>query len=145
MAEKEISSGGVVVRRTDLGLRVLLIKDSYGHWTWPKGNIEKGETPQEAAIREIGEETALKNVRLIDRIAEMQYFYKRNKKLIFKKVHIYLFEAEGDGQIAALKSEIEDARWFSSGQALETIEYKGAKAVLKKALDRFTKACQRTV
>lgn len=139
MTEREFSSGGIVVKRVDSDFKILLIKDGYGRWTWPKGNIEKKETSQDAAIREIGEEVGLKEIRLIDKIDEVKYFYRLKEKLIFKTVYIYLFEDEGDEDLKVLTSEIEDAKWLSPEEALKRVEYKGAKEVLKKGIERFKK------
>ena len=60
--ERELSSGGIVTKLRNSKMRILLIKDPYGKWTWPKGKIDKGETPLDAAKREVGEETGLKNI-----------------------------------------------------------------------------------
>ena len=139
MAEKEFSSGGVVIKETESGLKVLLIKDGYGHWTWPKGNIEKDESSQDAAIREIWEETGVKNIGMMDKLDTIHYFYRLKGKLISKTVYLYLFEAKGNERLKALESEIEDAKWLSPEEALERIEYKGAKKILNKAINRFKK------
>jgi 8-oxo-dGTP diphosphatase len=141
MTKREFSSGGVIIKKSKERLGVLLIKDGYGHWTWPKGNIEKGEAPQEAAVREIREEVGLGKLKLLDKIANAQYFYRLKGTLVFKTVHIYLFEAEGNECLKVLKSEIEDAAWFPPAEALKRIEYRGSKEILKKAIDRFKKAC----
>ncbi|MDD5585074.1 MAG: NUDIX domain-containing protein [Candidatus Omnitrophica bacterium] len=145
MLGREFSSGGVIIKIADSDIKVLLIEDSYGHWTWPKGNIEKGETSEQAAIREISEEVGLTNVRLIEKIDKVQYFYRLKGRLIFKIVYIYLFEANGNEGLKVLKSEIEDAQWLSSKEALQKIEYKGAKKILKKAIDRFKENCQKKI
>lgn len=136
---REFSSGGIVAKKTDSGLKILLIKDGYGRWTWPKGNIEKGETSQNAAIREIREEVGLKNIRLIDKIDSIKYFYRLKGKLIFKTVYLYLFEAEGNENLKVLKAEINDAKWLAPDEAVEKIDYKGSKETLKKALAVFIK------
>ena len=101
---KEFSSGGVIIKKYPAGLKVLLIKDGYGHWTWPKGNIEAGESPQDAAIREIAEEVGLKDIELIDKIADIRYYYRLKGRLIFKMVYLYLFEAMMEEPIKVLKS-----------------------------------------
>ncbi|MBU4310579.1 NUDIX domain-containing protein, partial [bacterium] len=52
MAKREFSAGGIVIKREKSKIKVLLIKDGYGKWTWPKGNIDKGESSEDAALRE---------------------------------------------------------------------------------------------
>lgn len=141
MRGKEFSSGGVIIKKYPDGLKVLLIKDGYGRWTWPKGNIEAGEKPEEAAIREIREETGLKNIEIIDKVTDIKYFYRLKGRLISKTVHLYLFEGRGEEELKVQRSEIEDAEWLSPEAALERVEYKGSKEVLKKAIDRFKKLC----
>ena len=137
MARLEFSAGGIIVKSDPEGLNVLLIKDSYGRWTWPKGKMEKGESPEQTAVREIGEETGLKNIELIDKIGEIKYFYQLKGELIFKTIHLYLFAHSGTEGIKILHKEIKDAAWFGSSEALKKIEYKGAKDFLKKAIKVF--------
>jgi diadenosine hexaphosphate hydrolase (ATP-forming) len=127
---KEFSSGGVIVKKDPAGLNILLIKDGYGHWTWPKGNIEAGESPPEAAIREIGEEVGLKDVELIDKITDIKYYYRLKGKPVFKTVNLYLFKAKSEEPLKVLKTEIEDAQWLSPEADLERVEYRGSKEVV---------------
>lgn len=141
MTAREFSSGGVIIKNTGAEFKVLLIKDGYGRWTWPKGNIEKGETSKEAAIREIMEEVGLKKIKLIEKIDNIRYFYRLEGRLISKTVYIYLFKAEGNERLKVLRSEIEGAEWFSPQEAIKKIEYKGAKRILKKAIGRFKRSC----
>lgn len=136
-ADKEFSSGGIIVKKSPVGLKVLLIKDIYGHWTWPKGHIEAGETPQEAAVREIEEETGLKGLRLVEIVDNIQYSFKSGNHRIFKTVQLYLFEAGPEEKTKVLISEIADAKWFDSEEALKKVDYKGSKELLKKALNTF--------
>ncbi|MBU1007061.1 MAG: NUDIX hydrolase [Candidatus Omnitrophica bacterium] len=143
MAELEFSAGGIVIRPGGQGPEVLFIKDSYGRWTWPKGKLEKGETPEQAAIREIGEETGLKNIDLIDKLEDVKYFYIRDKNLIAKTVYFYLFSHSGAESLKVLYEEIQDAAWFTNAEALAKLEYKGAKALLKKAVKMFLDTTQR--
>lgn len=137
MAEREFSAGGIVVKKAKEDLRILLIKDGYGRWTWPKGNIEKGEASEEAAKREIKEEVGLTQIEIIQELDKIQYFYRLKGRLIFKTVYLFLFEAKGDEKLTPLKEEIKEAKWFSPDEALEIIEYKGAKEILKKAMENF--------
>jgi len=135
--KREISSGGIVIKRRASGLDILLIKDPYGRWTWPKGKIEGRESPLEAARREIGEETGLFDIRPQARAGRTNYFYKRDNKLIYKTVHIYVFESSGAEALSIQKAEIADGRWFSPREALSVLGYKGAKVILKRALRMF--------
>ena len=71
-AELEVSAGGIVFRRVpELGPRFLLIKDSYDNWGFPKGHLEDGESPAEAAMRETAEETGLCHLVLQGPIGEL--------------------------------------------------------------------------
>lgn len=137
MARLEFSAGGIVARSGEEGSEVLLIKDSYGRWTWPKGKIEKGETPEQAAIREIGEETGLKDIELVCKIGDVKYFYRLKAELIFKKVYVYLFKQTGRETLRILHKEIQDGVWLTPLEALRRIEYRGAEKFLKKAIKKF--------
>ena len=138
MAKSEFSAGGIVVKRQGRGaFRVLLIKDSYGRWTWPKGNINKGEASRDAALREVTEEVGLKDIRIAAKIGQNKYFYRLKGSLIFKTVFIYLIEARGNEKIKVQKEEIVSGKWFAPAAALKKLEYKGAPLLLKKAVDKF--------
>ena len=135
--DREFSSGGIVIRRRGARIKVLLIRDPYGNWTWPKGKIDGKETPLEAAKREIKEETGLGNIRMISEIGRTNYYYRRSKRLIYKTVYFYLFESVGDEPLAIQKSEIADGAWFAERNALLKVGYKGARELLKKALTLY--------
>jgi 8-oxo-dGTP diphosphatase len=137
--EREFSSGGIVAKLRGSKIRILLIEDPYGKWTWPKGNIDKGESSLEAAKREIREETGLGNIELVSKIGQTNYFYKREKRLIYKTVYLYLFKFIGREKLVIQKREIEGGRWFSDKEALSKVGYKGAKEFLKKAIRAFKK------
>ena len=134
MAKREFSAGGIVVKRERERLKVLLIKDGYGKWTWPKGNIEKGESSEDAALRETREETGLKKLRIIEKLNKIDYFYRLQGALIFKTVCLFLMETGGNEPFKIQTSEIQDAKWFTPEEALKVVAYKGAKEILKKAI-----------
>ena len=134
MAEKQFAAGGVVVRKEGDSIKVLLIKDSYGHWTWPKGHIEEGETPQEAALREVAEETGVNRTEIIEKIGTQEYNFMFGDTKTFKTVHIFLIEDKGDGELVPQAEEISLAEWFTPEEALEKIEYEGSRDKLEKAI-----------
>ena len=138
-AERQFAAGGVIVKKERGLLRVFLIRDSYGRWTWPKGHIEKGETPEEAGLREISEETGLKRVRIEEKLGEQRYFFTLDGKRIFKTVHVFLVKARAGERPVIQTSEIAEGRWFREEDALDTIEYRGSKGLLKKGIDSFRK------
>ncbi len=133
---RERSSGGIVMRKLGEAIRVLLIKDGYGRWTWPKGNIERGETPEQAALREIAEETGVKDARILEHLDDITYFYSLRGARTFKTVHLYLCEARGAG-LTIQTSEIEAGEWLIPDEALERVEYRDAKKTMKKAVLRY--------
>ncbi len=134
MAKREFSSGGIVFKYLKQELRILLIKDYYGHWTYPKGHIQPGESSVQAALREITEETGLQDLAIIGKVGRNNYFFRLSAELIFKTVDFFLIEAEGQEKIVVQKNEIEAARWFKPQAALKKVDYKGAEEMLKKAI-----------
>jgi len=137
MIEHQFSAGGVVIKKEKNEPRILLIKDSYGHWIWPKGHIEKGESAEEAALREVSEETGLMNIEIVEKIGKQQYYFTLEGQKIFKTVTIFLLKGAPDEALKPQVEEIEDAKWFSAEKALQTIEYEGSRAHLQKAIDTF--------
>ena len=91
----DTSSGGVVYRKKDTAIQILMLKDQKGHWTFPKGMIEKGESPEEAAKREIGEEVGLHAIEIKEKLDSVQYFFKWENELVKKTVHYFLAEFTG--------------------------------------------------
>ena len=135
--QRQYASGGVVITKEDGETKVLLIKDSYGHWTWPKGHPEGDETPEEAALREISEETGLKKLKILELLGKQEYWFTFEGVKIFKTVHIFLVEADPDQTLSVQLEEIQEAKWFSPEEALKTIEYKGSRDLLEKALSKI--------
>jgi 8-oxo-dGTP pyrophosphatase MutT (NUDIX family) len=111
----EISAGGVVVRRTRTGYEACLINDGR-YWGLPKGIVEAGETPEQAALREIAEETGIPHddLRILGSLPASEYVYRARDtgKLIFKRVHRFLVEAPADAALRPDPEEITDAAWL---------------------------------
>ncbi len=133
-AVEETSAGGVVFRRSGAGGPVvLLIKDSYRNWGFPKGHVEAGEAPEQAAAREIGEETGLTNLELKAPIRDIDWFFRFRGTLIHKACHFFLFESP-DGEATPQRDEgITAVRWVGLEEALKTVSYANAREVLREA------------
>ncbi|MBN2625087.1 MAG: NUDIX domain-containing protein [Spirochaetales bacterium] len=125
------SYGAVVFRRSDAEYQFLLVQHEHNrHWDMPKGHAEKDETPQEAALREIQEETNYR-VRLIEGFSEdIHYVLPRGEA---KRVTFYLGESLGEGTMEIDRNEIRDVRWFSFEDAREMITYENSRQVLTAA------------
>ena len=134
-ASREVSAGGVVYRRTPAGPEFLLIRAN-GRWAFPKGNLEKGETPETAAVREIAEETGLPSasLRIVGALPPIEYAFQWQGKLVFKTVHNFLVEARADAPLSPQFSEIEEVRWFGPEEARRTLSFKNSRETLDAAI-----------
>ncbi len=122
---REPTSGGIVFRFTKdkKDIDVLLIQDSKGRWTIPKGHIEPGETAKMTARREIEEETGLRNVSILTWLGKIHFKYRRMDKLVLMTTQIYLVQALDDHEVPIGEKWMKGIRWFSFSDALNAIEY----------------------
>ena len=137
---REVSAGGVVFRRrrgrVSVALAARRTRRGYLVWGLPKGEIEPGETPGSAAVREVLEETGLE-AKIQEPLGEIRYIYVWEGVRIRKLVHFFLMRATG-GDISRHDEEMEDVRWFPLTEAVGTAAYKGEREVLQRAADRLT-------
>ena len=132
--EREVSAGGVVFRRGADGVATfLLIRDSYRHWGLPKGHLENGESPAQAALRETAEETGLGDLALHGPIRIIDWHFRFRGRRIHKFCHFFLFESPSAEAVPQVDEGITACRWLSLDQALETLSYDNARGVLKRA------------
>ena len=133
----EVSAGGLVVDAS--GTKGLLIgrldaKDAKRErllWSLPKGHIEPGETPEQAAIREVREETGIESE--IDKSLGVIYFwFMAGGKRIHKTVHHFLFKEVG-GTIAPQVSEVDDVRWFPLEEIVSKLAYPDEKKLIARS------------
>ncbi|MDR2524067.1 MAG: NUDIX domain-containing protein [Candidatus Nomurabacteria bacterium] len=120
---REATAGGVVYRITKRGdLQILLFQDARDRWTIPKGHVEDGETAQETAIREIGEEVGLHGVTPVCWLGKVNFRYRRVNTLVLMTMQTYLFRA-GRDDTPKKEDWMHGVRWFGFDEAIELIEY----------------------
>ena len=131
--QEETSAGGVVFRRAGAQTLWLIIRDSYENWGFPKGHLHKGEEPETAALREVGEETGLAALELRSHIALIDWHFRFRGKLIHKFCHFFLIETVESDTRPQQAEGITACRWVSFDEASRLVSYANAKDVLKRA------------
>lgn len=130
---EEVSAGGVVIRRAETGIVVLVIRDSYDNWGFPKGHLEAGEDAAQAAVREIAEETGLTDLVLHGPIRDIDWYFRFRGALIHKTCHFFLFESPSGEAVPQREEGISACRWLPLEEALVTVSYANAREVLREA------------
>ncbi len=132
-AEREVSAGGIVFRRVpEEPTRFLLIRDPYRNWGFPKGHLEDGETPAQAADRETREETGLEHVILHGPIKLIDWHFRFRGRRIHKYCHFFLFESPEGTPVPQQSEGLTDFRWLPLDDALKKLSYDNARGVLKR-------------
>jgi 8-oxo-dGTP pyrophosphatase MutT (NUDIX family) len=132
-AQRETSAGGVVYRLHEGHALFLLIRDSYQNWGFPKGHLESGERSEDAALREVREETGIDDLALRGQIETIDWYFRFRGQLIHKVCHFYLMET---GQATTNPQQAEGitaCRWVSYDDARSAISYANARKVLARA------------
>jgi len=135
----EVSSGGVVYRRkgdtAEIALAARRTRKGELVWGLPKGQIEREESPEQAALREVLEETGL-TAEVEGSLGSTRYFYVWEGDRVRKRVHMFLMRATG-GDVANHDDEMEDVRWFAAQEAVRIAAYRGEREVLQHAVERL--------
>ncbi len=113
----------VPTRRAADGSKVLAL---------PKGHPEAGESPAQAALREVREETGVR-ASLVEPLGEVRYWYQRSGRRIPKLVTFFLFDYAG-GDVADHDHEVEEARWMPLDRAARELSYKGEREMVGRAV-----------
>ena len=137
---REFSAGAVLVRRLRGRWRLAAIRPGgkpEGTWALPKGNIGRGESPEETAVREVTEETGLVG-RSVGKLGDVRYVYtRRGGERVFKVVSFYLLRylrGRIDDVAPAFRREVAEACWLPLEEAQRLLSYPGEREMAQKAL-----------
>jgi 8-oxo-dGTP pyrophosphatase MutT (NUDIX family) len=135
----EVSAGGLVIDHS--GTQGLLIgrighKDATGKrilWSLPKGHIEEGETPEQAAIREVAEETGITSS-ITKSLGVIDFWFMAGGKRIHKTVHHFMF-TEVSGVLTPQVSEVDEVSWFPLSEIVDRLAYPDEKKLIARSGD----------
>lgn len=113
--------------------RVLLIRDSYRNWGFPKGHLENGESAQDAALREVSEETGLRALKVVAPIGTIDWHFRFRGRAIHKTCHFYLMESADLAASPQRAEGISACRWETFADAAALVSYDNARRMLQRA------------
>ena len=125
MPDEEVrAAGGLIVRDGDVAL---VHRPRYDDWSLPKGKLDPGESWEDAAVREVEEETGIR-ARIVDELAPAHY---RDRKGRPKTVRWYRMDVQDEGTFEP-DDEVDEIRWMSPSDALELLTYDHDRALVGK-------------
>jgi 8-oxo-dGTP pyrophosphatase MutT (NUDIX family) len=138
VASSEFSAGGVVVNH--LGEAIVIVPtrraaDGSKVLALPKGHPDGDESPQDAALREVREETGV-DAEVVAALGDVRYFYQRGGRRIAKVVSFFLLRYTG-GSLDDHDGEVEHARWMPLADAAQELSYPGERDMATRALSRI--------
>lgn len=140
--KKEKSCGAIVFYIKGGMEQILLIKHTNsGHWSFPKGHVETGETEEQTARREIKEETGVDVD--IDTRFRCAVTYSPKKEVV--KDVIYFFATAKQHKTQRQESEVSDVKWVDISSAFDIVSYKNDKILVGKAIDFYKKTYKEIV
>ena len=134
--EQQVSAGGVVYRNNKTGLEFALIKvGPIIRWQLPKGIVDAGETPEQAAVREVREETGLR-AKIESPLETIEYWYlskgKTDRVRYHKFVHFFLMKYVS-GETDDHDDEVIEARWVPAVDAIRLLSFDSERMLTSKA------------
>ena len=136
VTETQVSAGGVAWRRGEGGVEVALVRvGPKRRWQLPKGIVEEGEAPLDAALREVREEAGLETT-LDAELETIEYWYVATRGAArvryHKFVHFFLLAWQG-GDVRDHDHEVLEARWFPIAEAVERLAFPNERKVVARA------------
>jgi 8-oxo-dGTP pyrophosphatase MutT (NUDIX family) len=139
---RETSAGGLVVDRVGDASTAALIGriDRRGRleWVLPKGHVEPGETAEQAAVREIREETGL-HARIVSALGPIEYWFVADGRRVHKTVHHYLLEATG-GTLGTEDVEVSEVAWVPLDELVSRLRHASERRLLDRLPDLLREA-----
>jgi 8-oxo-dGTP pyrophosphatase MutT (NUDIX family) len=133
------SAGGIVVgyegQRARLVVGMRRRERNSVRWTLPKGTPNPGESLEETALREVGEETGLR-VRIVEPLPSIEYRFVLDGARIHKTVHYWLMEPTG-GDLADHDHEFEQVRWVAFDEAPALLTFETERELVAAAAERL--------
>lgn len=146
----EKSVGGVIVRQEGKKSFFLLLHYPSGHWDFPKGHVEKGESDEQTLRREIKEETGIERLEVVSKFKKYSfYYYKAKRKERIKRINngistnvakvvVYYLVKTIEKEVT-ISHEHKGFQWLEAEQALEKITFPKSRKVLQAAIERIQK------
>ena len=139
----EHSSGGAVIDLRDgVPFVAMIATRGRSRWGLPKGAVSPGETSEQAALREVQEETGLDAV-VIGLLDTIEYFFRAGDVLIKKSVDFYLMRFTG-GTMTPQLSEVDDVEWVALPEAIQRASFDSERKLLSLALEQIESVAKRT-
>lgn len=137
----EKSVGAIVFRETDGGRSYLLLRYPSGHYEFPRGHVEVGETEEETARREVFEETGIDRLEFFDFRTSSRFFYvargtererrEREKRGVWIFKRVFFYPARTTAERVDLSHEHHEFLWLPYREAMEKVTYETARKVLE--------------
>ena len=126
-----------MVRTIEGVYHALVIRDPYKKWGLPKGHAEDGETPEETALREVEEETGLRDLTLGEELVTIDWLFRARGRPVHKFTTFFLMYSERGDPVPEKGEGISACEWVPLRQAHERISYDNASEVVKVAQRRI--------
>jgi 8-oxo-dGTP pyrophosphatase MutT (NUDIX family) len=134
---REFSAGGLVIRNLRGRPHVAVVRVRDQIFALPKGHPEKGESAQDAALREVREETGLEATP-VEKLGDIRYWYARDGDRVLKIVSFFLLRYRS-GRLEDHDHEVEEALWIPLEEAPARLAYRGEQDMAETALSRLAK------